>query len=318
MKVFYYLPFAATNALDFLHSTVNFSACALTNVNPFEKIDSICGNNACRDQVLGQLQDSNSEEDFNLKYDKYKDYCERLGYDWGLRFVDKLTQTSTMKAKMNGIMEYGCWCNLASGFKKGRGTPVNELDAVCRNVNLNTRCIDLDAKVGNYTCNPYEINFFPAFMGLSTDAAELESQCQDVNDLLYDENDNPNDKACAIRTCVVSTYLVSALAEFSLTVGYKYEPEYVHIGRTYEDADDKEQDGTFDFEKNCPSMDYSTGPKNCCGLYPYRHEYRTDLKECCVEKEGGYGREIFSIKRCGQCDPRGADYESERECEIIV
>ena len=103
MKVFNYLIVAA-NAFDL--NSPDLSACALNNASPSEKVDSICGNETCRDQILAQLLDSFSDEDFNLKYDKYKGFCKTAGYDWGLRFVDKLTQTSTMKATMEGIMEY--------------------------------------------------------------------------------------------------------------------------------------------------------------------------------------------------------------------
>jgi len=292
-------------------------------------MSSLCGDRTCRDQILDNLQQTLSQSEYDKSFDDYYNFCEEAGIPWehddddsNMRFVDELTQNSPLKASLANLMEYGCWCNVASAFKKGRGSPVNELDAVCRNVNLNTQCIAIDGAEEDYVCNSNEIDYYPA-LRMSTDSGELETQCQLVNSLLYNKNANPKEKACAVRTCVVATYLVSALLEFSTSVGYSFEEEFIHKGRSYiagrdSNGQDIIKEGTFDFKKKCKALDYDDSPKKCCGLYPYRHYYQSDVKECCVSAEGEYGREVYSIKRCGQCDPRGAHYESDSDCTVMI
>jgi len=322
MKLLHYLPFTAVAAVDV--SNINASACKLHG-SVGEIIPSLCGNRTCREQVLDSFKQSQTESEYNDSVENYHQFCEEAGFSWedeNMRFVDTLTQSSSIKASMANLMEFGCWCNMASGFKKGRGKPVNALDAVCRNVNLNTQCLFIDGwREDDYHCDPYEIEYLPALHRMSTDAAELETQCQRFNGLIYDEDSNPAAKACAVRTCIVSTYLVAALVEFSVTAGYSFEEEYIHLGREYKarDADGKMivKEGTFNYKKECEAGEIDDSPKRCCGLYPYRHYYQSDVKECCVSAEGEYGREVFSIKRCGQCDPRGAHYESA-DCTVMI
>lgn len=321
MKLLNYLPFTAVAAIDV--SNIKASSCQLHGPLT-ETMPVLCGDRTCRDEILDYFQQSQTQSEYDQSFNDYRQFCEEAGMSWeedDMRFVDELTQSSSLKASMGNLMEYGCWCNIASGFRKGRGAPVNELDAVCRNVNLNTQCISIDGAEEDYACNPYEIYFLPAFR-MSTDSGELEAQCQFTNGLIYKEDADPKAKRCAIRTCIVSTYLVSALVEFSTTVGYSFEEEFIHKGREYKARDSNGQlitkEGTFNFNKSCKAWDLDNSPKRCCGLYPYRHYYASDTKECCVSADGEYGREVYSIKRCGQCDPRGAHYESDSDCTVMI
>ena len=82
---------------------------------------------------------------------------------------------------------YGCWCYIDSAHGKGKGHPVDNLDAECKTLHHNYECLIMDRDIGESTCevDPWDVyyerdvNVFMAMFNLDEDA--LESACEVAN-----------------------------------------------------------------------------------------------------------------------------------------
>ena len=86
---------------------------------------------------------------------------------------------------------YGCWCFLAQE-PQGRGTPVNEIDRVCRSLAWGYECINMDEGCSAHEThyNAPDIDFTTA--GLLDD--EIRNACLTANG---------NVNGCEVKVCLV-------------------------------------------------------------------------------------------------------------------
>lgn len=157
------------------------------------------------------------------------------------------------------IWGYGCWCHFGSQAGKGRSSPVDQVDELCKALQQCYRCAAYDAKAEGQSCVPWSENY----------AVEVEH----VNKGLYKQcmRSNPaND--CAFHTCCCEMNFISNLFDlfFSSWVS----------GNSVYDKNLKHDQGNFNWETRCPS---SPGEftKGCCGDYPNRYIFNQERNVCC-------------------------------------
>lgn len=166
--------------------------------------------------------------------------------------------TGSSLAAVNQLNGYGCWCYFFDDFGRGKGPPVDEMDAFCKTLHDGYECAIRDTEDEGEECIPYEIGYTAAVGGTIDN---LLTKCTDVN---------PGDN-CAIRACAVEGLFVEnsfALALSGAAV------DYASFGHS----------NGFDPSVSCPTKK-GTGPpqKSCCGTYPSRYPFKTldGGRECC-------------------------------------
>ena len=160
---------------------------------------------------------------------------------------------------LDGIWNYGCWCNFGSDLTTGSGHPVNKFDEICRNYQLCLRCAKYDAKEsGKYSCDPLT-DTYKAISG-----ADFNVQCSKANE------DDP-DNHCGTHLCMCNYNFFNELIQ-QIWAKTPYDSTPLHSNG-------------WDQEGNCSA---GNGPGNkdleCCGFYPTRFPYNADVKNCCDEK----------------------------------
>ena len=100
-----------------------------------------------------------------------------------------------------GLLDrYGCWCYFENDHSKGHGTPVNEIDRLCKILHDGYTCSIHDGKSENNDCTPWEINYNSAtglgfYSGInSPDIEAIRLEC---------EENNPGVDKCPSRACQV-------------------------------------------------------------------------------------------------------------------
>ena len=112
---------------------------------------------------------------------------------------------------LNGIWNYGCWCNFGHRLMDGKGEAVNRHDQLCQRMQLCLRCAKMDGETFGYDCNPKSQDFVAAFAFHDED---LVAACSRTNP------SNP----CARDTCTCQMNLVEGLVEL-IWDGYIYDQE---------------------------------------------------------------------------------------------
>merc|ERR1712004_325653 len=90
----------------------------------------------CTDQCSEHFQVLGGEKLLN-----YESFCSFRG-------------TSVASFGIDAINQYGCWCNFDERLTEGAGEPQNEYDSICKKFQLCLRCTSIDAKIGDYSCDP--------------------------------------------------------------------------------------------------------------------------------------------------------------------
>lgn len=162
---------------------------------------------------------------------------------------------------LNVINGYGCWCYFdPAQFKKGRGKPVSEVDAYCKTLLEGYECCQLDAEEeGEDECNAHEVDYASGAQG-SIDT--IIADCQ-----LRNSGDN-----CAVRACIVEGFFVNNIFQ-------------AFFGGNGIDDQLKHSNG-FSVDDQCPTQIGQKSEKACCGVYPYRHSFKTygGGRSCCGSK----------------------------------
>jgi len=203
---------------------------------------------------------------------------------------------------MSKAQNYGCWCDILNGLiKKSHGKAVNALDEACKQLHHNYNCINIEND-----CNPrtldssksdYEVPiliFVPSF--------DIKSLCAAANE----------NNGCGEDTCIAEgTFLRDTFAPL-----FRGDSEWTSMWND-ENYQHVESGGLFDYELECEGLDfrsfsyedsygddaYDTSntssfvatngngheyspqqQKECCGVYPNKQEYWTNLKMCCDGK----------------------------------
>lgn len=176
---------------------------------------------------------------------------------------------------------YGCYCNYANNtfLPHGYGAPVDKVDALCKDGLSCYHCTTIDAKNENSTCDPATVNYStsrlrgepnnPNFSGIEKNNLEIIAayKC----DTEYNKED-----PCRLRVCMCETsFIERVFTELTLAQG-NTTTKYQHANG-------------FNKEDEC-RRDSNAGPDSgsryiaCCGLYPNRHTYTDNSKDCCDDK----------------------------------
>jgi len=169
-------------------------------------------------------------------------------------FADKIQATIPL------LDEYGCWCYFFDNVGRGKGTPVDEIDAMCKTLGEGYECAIRDSEDEGIECTPWEIDYL---QGTGTGRA------------LYDSCIELNDNSCAARACAVEgNFVESVFAVLVTGVGIPYD-QFSHA-----------QGFDPSHDVGCPVKKGTTGAgieKACCGAFPFRFPYKTlgGERQCC-------------------------------------
>lgn len=156
------------------------------------------------------------------------------------------------------IDEYGCWCYFGDDHGRGKGTPVDPIDEVCKVLHDGYECAMRDAEDEGTTCVPWEVDYESAVGGTGITIAE---ECAQLN----------NGNNCAIRACTVEGSFIANLLD-TMFGGASINNDNLHSNG-------------FDQKTVCATKKNGGGPSNksCCGNYPDRFPFKTvgGDRKCC-------------------------------------
>lgn len=170
------------------------------------------------------------------------------------------------------MISYGCWCQLLVNRKNGLGEPVDEFDAICKQYQQCSKCVNIDANKEGLTAGEgAECNWETSKYEILFDADSGRMGC------------NPDATGeCGMKQCSCDEQLAFALVEnFDL---FKQKMSTQH---------------GFEFDDECLPLPppTGTGPNDgeltCCGDYPTRFPFKkSERRDCC-------GGNVFATKK--QC-----------------
>merc|ERR1712066_874475 len=170
----------------------------------------------------------------------------------GLKNVGTILGDESMAA----ISGYGCWCHFDEDHGKGKGAPVDSVDAICKNLQAAYDCAMMDyaEATGNDDCIPWEVSYQS---GMAFGIGALVDNCNAINSDL-----------CSQYACMAEgAFVINIIGAF------------LNIGSV--DPNNLPQNG-FDFRASCPVNSGSqTDERQCCGVLPYRYPYKPVDRECC-------------------------------------
>jgi len=192
------------------------------------------------------------------------------------------TASRSLGGTVSDVGGYGCWCYIDSTHGKGRGKPLDELDAECKTLHHNYECLIMEGEMGGAgACvdDPWEVNYnrdVNVFMAMfSLDESAVQTACEVAN----------AGDVCASNVCKVEMSFSIRIAAHD-TVG-NTNPAFVH---------DKGFNPLTD--ETCPIKSGTPSERSCCGSYPTRfpfksysgnraccgaHTFDTSMLECCAD-----------------------------------
>lgn len=175
---------------------------------------------------------------------------------------------------LSSAWNYGCWCSFGKLLMTGQGQAVNELDQICKNMQLCLRCAEEDAINQGETCDPKTQSFTSVFSA-AFGSKGIVATCTDSNPT-----------HCARNTCMCQTQLLADMIQLIFT-GYRHDLSYL--------------EGNFDRNdpNSCPRSKTQEGlDTECCGYYPARKPFSLNgIRECCDNDQN-----IFSNLSHKCCD----------------
>merc|ERR1712178_426709 len=160
---------------------------------------------------------------------------------------------------INNHGAYGCWCYFYDDVGRGKGTPVDEIDAFCKLLNEGYECAIRDSEDEGLSCVPWEQDYNSG----TGSGVNLGRSCAELNT-----------DPCAVRSCAVEGQFVQSLTALFLSGNSINYDEYGH-----ENFDPSHDVG-------CPvkpGVKGSSNAKACCGAYPNRFPFKTldGDRACC-------------------------------------
>ena len=79
------------------------------------------------------------------------------------------TASRSLGGTVSDVGGYGCWCYIDSTHGKGRGKPLDELDAECKTLHHNYECLIMEGEMGDAgACvdDPWEVNYKVVFINV--------------------------------------------------------------------------------------------------------------------------------------------------------
>merc|ERR1711881_492185 len=186
--------------------------------------------------------------------------------------------TGNLAPAIEKLDEYGCWCYFYDNVGRGKGTPVDEIDGLCKTLHDGYVCAMIDAEEENADeCIAWEV---PYNGGQGAGADRLAS-CT-LN--------NPGAN-CAIRACSVEGIFVDNLFAFTLGGNQINYDEFGHEEANNGEGFDPSHDAGCPVK---PGVKGASGEKKCCGAYPNRFPYKTldGARDCCGGRT--YNTEILN------------------------
>lgn len=154
------------------------------------------------------------------------------------------------------IWEYGCWCYFGEAAGTGIGKPVNPMDQACKELQLCYRCTKIDSMGDADICYPGQQDYM---VEMSKVVGGIMAACSEPN-----AGDD-----CAIHTCCCETDFVRKILMLFFS-GYTFDPSYHH--------------DNWDHTGKC-HIDGDPFVPECCGEYPTRKPYNSEVMECCKENK---------------------------------
>lgn len=169
---------------------------------------------------------------------------------------------------------YGCWCYMDETHGKGRGPPVDEFDALCKELHHNYECLLMETAAGtNGSCavDPWEVEYTTP-MAVLLGIVNL-----DFDAVLAGCESEFADDECKMNVCKTE-------------IGFGVRQTILQNTAANRQDMYEHENGFMPLEgDNCPIKDNSdTGDneKKCCGPYPNRFPYKTNGGDrgCCSTK----------------------------------
>merc|ERR1712178_411844 len=178
---------------------------------------------------------------------------------------------------INNHGAYGCWCYFYDDVGRGKGTPVDEIDAFCKLLNEGYECAIRDSEDEGVSCVPWEVDYFPG-LGVGTN---LYNSCKELND-----------NVCSIRACAIEGHFTNNLVAILLAGNSMNYADYGHF-----DGFDASHDAGCPVK---PGVKGSPANKSCCGAYPARFPYKNldGDRACCGSRT--YNTQLLNCCEGGQ------------------
>lgn len=169
---------------------------------------------------------------------------------------------------LDDIWGYGCWCVFGSDVAttKPGGQANDELDAMCKQLQLCYRCAMVDGRSEGNVCSAYDVRYD---YQLTLGAGGVQMDCANVN--------VPG--SCEYRGCTCDADFIMKMLNFDIAA--VHNPLYKH-------QDKVTGDPIFDHAAECQVQPPSDNlERSCCGSYPDRRPYRSGADspmKCCEAK----------------------------------
>jgi len=187
---------------------------------------------------------------------------------------------------LSDYLQYGCWCYIGTGndgTHRGRSTPVNAFDKVCRQLANGYECAEIDSAQEGETCVASQLNYNKVFLNfvINPSSDVISDACEAANGGV-----NCASRACAVELGFLRDWWVLQ-QQFFFGILDNEASTYKH----------KAFGGSFDPEESCLTMRGETSQKECCGNYPLRFPFRNlgGSRSCCGDTT--YWNEIHQC--CG-------------------
>jgi len=167
--------------------------------------------------------------------------------------------SAALANSISKLDEYGCWCYFDDNHGRGKASPIDVVDEMCKILHDGYECAMRDAEDEGTTCIPWEVQYDAALGG--NDEDDMFVQCTAAN----------SGNNCAIRACTIEGTFVANLLDVFVSGG-QINPANQH-------------ENGFDPAVECITKKNGGGPTNkeCCGQYPSRFPFKTQGgdRKCC-------------------------------------
>ena len=187
-------------------------------------------------------------------------------------------------------------------ISKGRGEPVDALDAACKSWHQCRAC----TKIDNRNCNPsYSGHPYVQYghYDLTSDCVtpEAPNHCiyNQIFHSIYPSVNPPltqEQSTCSYNNCrcdeqlaldIVSFYQRIKNGQATLSTNYVSKSDGTGFDYNHQCSSEYAEDAGLDGNNNPIGMPigFSTWTLACCGEYPNRKPYKTNRNSCCAKKE---------------------------------
>jgi len=171
------------------------------------------------------------------------------------RMADRNLQ-DILGPNLQAIDRYGCWCYFQEDHGQGKGSPVDAVDRICKDLHHCYECAEIDVFNANGgECTAYEIGYNS---GISFGIDGLVETCDTLNGDL-----------CAKAACQCEGVFVIKMISVFITVGALNPLNLPENGFVQKDSCPINEDGV------------KTEERDCCGLAPFRYPFKPVDRECC-------------------------------------